>query len=93
MAAPIAPIASLALRYGAVALATYAATRAIPKMRRDQRVEDCLDQVEEGIELRQDDGQFNGSARFKRTIRMHNSGPGIEVDFTSLARITFRRVD
>jgi len=93
MAIPIAPIASLALRYGAVALATYVATKAIPKMRRDQAVEDCLDQVGEGIELRQDDGQINGSARIKRTIRLHAIGPGIEIDFTSLARLKIQRVN
>ncbi|MGV6839860.1 MAG: hypothetical protein ACWA40_06670 [Planktomarina sp.] len=92
MALPIAPIASIALRYGAVAIATYAATKAIPHMRRDQRVEDCLDQVEEGIELRQEDGQFNGAARVKRTIRLNPTGPGLEFDFTSLARLKVKRV-
>ena len=38
MAIQFAPIAGLALRYGAVALATYAATRSLSSGRLDQNV-------------------------------------------------------
>ncbi|MEM6896796.1 MAG: hypothetical protein AAF576_05420, partial [Pseudomonadota bacterium] len=70
MAIPLAPIAGVALRYGAVALAAYAATRTIPQLRRDQPTEDALDQVEEGIETRRDPEQMNATARFRRVVRL-----------------------
>ncbi|MEM8592720.1 MAG: hypothetical protein AAGF13_09370 [Pseudomonadota bacterium] len=92
MALPIAPIAGVALRYGAVAVATYAATRAIPKLRRDQPTEDTLDKVEEGIEARRDPEQLNATARFRRIIRLGKSGPGVEIDATALTRIRVRRL-
>ena len=92
MAIPLAPIAGVALRYGAVAVATYAATRAIPKLRRDQATEDTLDTVEEGLETRRDPEQVNATARFRRVIRVGRNGPAVEIDATGLARIRLRRV-
>ncbi|MEO0486146.1 MAG: hypothetical protein AAF092_09570 [Pseudomonadota bacterium] len=93
MAIPLAPIAGIALRYGAVAVATYAATRAIPQLRRDQPTEDALDKVEEGVETRRDGEQVNATARFRRVLRAGKSGPGIEIDATALTRIRVRRVE
>jgi len=93
MALPLAPIAGVALRYGAVALATYAATRAIPKLRRDQAVEDALDEVNEGLETRRDPEQVNATARFRRVIRLGRTGPAVEVDAAALSRIRVRRVN
>lgn len=93
MVLPLAPIAGIALRYGAVALATYAATKAIPQLRRDQRTEDALDDVEEGVQMRRDANQANATARFRRVVRMGKTGPGVEVDFTTLSRVRFKKVD
>ncbi|MEM6944920.1 MAG: hypothetical protein AAF565_14335 [Pseudomonadota bacterium] len=87
-----APIAALALRYGTVALVTYAATRTIPKLRRDQETEDTLDKVEEGIETRRDAEQVNATARFRRVIRLGRTGPAVEIDATALSRLRIRRV-
>ena len=92
MALPLAPIATVALRYGAVALTTYAATRAIPKLRRDQPTEDALDDVEEGLATRRDGQQVNATARFRRTLRLGTSGPGLEIDATALTRIRIRKI-
>lgn len=96
MALPIAPIAGVALRiglrYGAVALATYAVARAAGDTPRDQRAEDAMDDVPEGVHVRRDDEQINGAGRFRRTVRLGPDGPGIEVDATTLTRIRFRRV-
>ena len=92
MAIHLAPVAGVALRYGAVALAAYAATRAIPKLRRDQRVEDTLDTVEEGLEARRDSEQVNATGRFRRVIRLGQRGPGVEIDAVALTRIRVRRV-
>lgn len=92
MPLPIAPIAGLAFRYGAVALATYAISRNLPATPRDQRAEDAMDDVSEGLSLGKDEEQVNGSARFKRTIRLGSSGPGLEIDATALTRIKFKKV-
>ena len=92
MAEPLAPLAGIALRYGAVALATYAATRAIPKLRRDQPTEDTLDTVEEGVHLRRDPEQVNATGRFRRVVRLGRDGPGVEIDAAALTRIRFRKV-
>ncbi|MEM9437863.1 MAG: hypothetical protein AAGA15_12550 [Pseudomonadota bacterium] len=87
-----APIAAIALRYGTVALVTYAATRTIPRLRRDQETEDALDKVEEGIETRRDAEQVNATARFRRVIRLGRTGPAVEIDATALSRLRIRRV-
>ena len=92
MALPLAPVATVALRYGAVALATYALTRRIDRAPRDQRAEDAFDDTAEGAALRREPGQVNGAARMKRTIRLGTSGPGIEIDASALGRIRMRRV-
>lgn len=92
MAVQFAPIAGLALRYGVVALATYAATRAIPQGRRDQRAEDALDDAPDGVTLRRDDEQVNATARWTRRYRFGATGPGVEIDAAGLGRFRIRRV-
>ncbi|MCK0126630.1 hypothetical protein MWU76_19725 [Gelidibacter sp. F2691] len=96
MALPLAPIAVVALRYGAVALTTYAIARSVERGRRDQRVEDALDEAPEGLTARRekaaDSEQVNATARMRRVIRLGENGPGIEVDAVGFTRIRFRRV-
>lgn len=92
MPLPIAPIAGFAVRYGAVALATYAMSRRIEKAHFDQRGEEAMDDVNEGLSLRRDNDQLNSAARYSRTIRVGKTGPGIEIDVTALGRIRFKKV-
>lgn len=92
MPVPVAPLAGLALRYGAVAVATYAVTQGIPKLRRSQPVEDALDEVDEGLATRRDSEQVNATGRIVRTIRLGRNGPGVEVDASVLTRIRIKRV-
>ena len=97
MPLPIAPIAGVALRlgmrYGAVALATYAISRAAQERgARDQRAEDAMDDLSEGVHFRREADQVNGGGRFVRTVRVGTSGPGVEIDASALTRIRFRRV-
>ncbi len=94
MALPLAPIAGVALRYGAVALAAYVVTRGIHRGRVDQRAEDAMDEVAEGLSAHRpaDREQFNGAARFRRVIRVGTTGPGVEIDITALGRMKLRRV-
>ena len=92
MPLPLAPIAGIALRYGVVAVATYAVTRRIERGFYDQRSEDAMNDVNEGLSLRRDKEQVNGTGRFKRTVRFGATGPGVEIDVTALGRIQFRRI-
>jgi hypothetical protein len=88
----MAPIAGIALRYGAVALATYAATRAMAPGRLDQAVEDAMDDTPEGVTFRRDSDQANGTARWVRTFRFGSTGPGVKIDATGFARVKVSRV-
>ena len=92
MPLPLAPIAGIALRYGAVAIATYAVARRIERGHFDQRAEDAMDDVNEGLSVRKDREQINGTVRYRRVIRLGKQGPGVEFDVTTLGRIRFRKV-
>ena len=92
MALPLAPIAVVAIRYGTVAVATYALARSIERGRRDQRAEDALDDAPEGITARHEKEQVSSTARMRRVIRLGKNGPGIEIDAVSLTRIRFKKV-
>lgn len=94
MALPLAPIAGVALRYGAVALAAYALSRKIGMSQTDQRSEDALDRVPEGVNAHRprDRDQMNASARFRRVVRLGVDGRGVEIDATALGRIRFRKI-
>jgi len=92
MALPLAPIAGIALRYSIVAVATYVVTRRVERGFYDQRAEDALDDVNEGLSLRRDADQLNGTGRFRRVIRLGAAGPGVEIDVTTLGRVRLRKV-
>ena len=94
MALPLAPLAVVAAKYGALALAGYALARQIQPGHLNQRTEDALDEVEEGLStLRpRDREQVNGAIRFRRVIRLGLNGPGFEIDATMLGRVRMRRV-
>ena len=92
MPLPLAPIAGFAVRYGAVALAAYAVTRKVAIGRRDQRAEDAMDDLDEGISVRREAGQTNTTARFRRTIRAGEDGPGVEIDISALGRFSIRKI-
>lgn len=92
MPLPVAPIAAFALRYGSVALATWAAARQFSPGRRDQRAEDALDDTPEGLTARREPEQMNATGRMRRVIRWGNSGPAVEIDATALGRLRIRRL-
>lgn len=94
MALPLAPIAGVALKYGAVALATYALSRQVQRGRTDQRAEDALDDIPEGLSAHRprDRDQINATARMRRVLRLAGGRLGVEIDAVALGRIRFRRV-
>lgn len=96
MALPLAPLASAALKYGAVAVAAaIVARRALAEGRTDQRAEEALDDLSEGLAAhrpRDRRGQMNLAGRLRRTVRIGASGPGWEIDLAGLARLRVRRI-
>lgn len=91
MALPLVPTAIVAARYAAVGLAVYAAWRASAPARRDQRTEDALDDLPEGTTLHRDADATRATMRLRRTIRLGDSGPGLEIDLAALGRLRLRR--
>ena len=100
MPLPLAPLLPLALRLGMVATASYAVTRWVRSRshigRTDQRAEDALDDLGEGLAVhrpadRVADSQTNASARFRRMI--HFRGKTWEIDAAGMARFRLRQAD
>lgn len=95
MPLPIVPIAGIALRYGVVAIAAYAASRRIPRGRTDQRAEDAFDDLHEGVAVHRPPdrpGQTNVAARFRRVLRFGAAGPAVEIEASAFGRLRFRKV-
>lgn len=94
MAVPIPPLAFLALRYGAVAVAGFAAARYAQRGRFSPEVEAEMDAAPAGLHMAKDSdaggGQLAASARFVKELRL---GARFRVDGTALARLKIRRVE
>jgi hypothetical protein len=96
MPLPLAPLLPLVLRFGIVATTTFALTRLVAATypgRTDQRAEDALDDLGEGLSLhrpadRADDRQANATARLRRVIRFR--GKTWELDAGAMARFRLR---
>ena len=95
MPLPLVPIAGVALKYGGVALAAWWVARSvrIQPARIDQRAEDALDDLDEGLAARRptDREQANMTGRFRRVVRLPDGG-AVEIDAAFLARFRARRV-
>ena len=92
MPLPLAPVAGIALRYGVVALTAYTIARKVGRGHFDQRADEAMDDVNEGLTLRREKEQLNTTARYHRTIRFGTNGPGVEIDITALGRIRLRKI-
>ena len=66
----LAPITGFAIEYGAVALATYAATRAIPQLPRSQPTAGALDEVGKGLSLRRGRDQLNAISHWRQNVKL-----------------------
>ncbi|MBV1867639.1 MAG: hypothetical protein KUG69_07005 [Marinosulfonomonas sp.] len=92
MPLPLAPVAGIALRYGAIAFAAYTVARKIERGHFDQRADEAMDDVNEGLTVRREKEQLNTTARYRRAIRFGADGPGVEIDITALDRIRLRKI-
>ncbi|WP_225030075.1 hypothetical protein [Xinfangfangia pollutisoli] len=97
MPLPLAPLLPIALRLGAVAVAGLAAGRWVARRshpgRTDQRAEDALDDLGEGVAFhrpadRAEDRQANAGARLRRVIRFR--GRIWELDAGLMARVRLK---
>ena len=97
MPLPLAPLIPLAVRLGIVASTTWAVTRWVRSAshpgRTDQRAEDALDELGEGLSVHQpadraEDRQTNATARVRRVVRFR--GRTWEVDAGLMARLRLR---
>ena len=66
----LAPITGFAIEYGAVALSTYAATRAILQLPRSQPTADALDEVGKGLSLRRGREQLNAISHWRQNVKL-----------------------
>lgn len=84
---PLVPIA-------AATIAAIAVARAARPVRIDQRGEEALDAMAEGIGVSRVPGreQTSATARLRRVIRLRPGGPGLEFDAGLLGRLRVRRV-
>lgn len=97
MPLPLAPVAVFALRAGLAATAVWAVRaglrRAARVGRTDQRAEDALDAMDEGLAAHvppDRDGQRNAAVRLRRVIRW--AGGAVEVDLAAMGRLRVRRL-
>ncbi len=95
MPLPLAPIALFALRTGTVAATVWVVRCALTPRpgRTDQRAEDALDDLDEGIAAHAPTdrtGQRNLAARVKRVFRWGDGG--IEIDAGLMARWRVTRI-
>lgn len=97
MPLPLAPLLPLVVRLGLVATTTLVVTRWVRSStypgRTDQRAEDALDELGEGVSLhrpsdRAEDRQTNATARVRRVIRFR--GRAYEVDAGLMVRFRLR---
>lgn len=92
MAIQIPPLAFLALRYGAVAVAGFAAARYAKPGRFSDAVEGEMDSAPDGFDVRKAPGQLSMAGKFTKTLRAGRFGPGFRVEGTALARLKIRRL-
>ncbi|MFN4130059.1 MAG: hypothetical protein ACK4GC_09620 [Paracoccaceae bacterium] len=98
MPLPLAPLLPLALRLGAIAAVGFIAQRLIRRHghtgHTDQRAEEALDDLDEGLAAhrpRDAAGQRNTTFRLRRTFRM--GGKSFEFDAGAIARLRLRQIE
>ena len=107
MALPLVPLAGVAAKYGAVALAGYVLARRIMPGRTDMRAEDALDDLPDGVTLNLPSGDADGAGvgdsigrehrfgltgRWRRTVLPAGQAGGVEIDLAGFLRLRLRRV-
>ena len=92
MAIQIPPLAFFVLRYGAVAVAGFAAARFAPRGRLSPAVEAEMDAAPDGLQLCKAPGQLAASGKITKNWRVGRFGPLFRIDGTALARLRIWRL-
>ena len=92
MALNIPPMAFVVLRYGAVAVAGFAAARYAPRGKFSPAVEAEMNAAPDGVQMCRAPGQLAASGKITRTLRLGRFGPKFRLDGTALARVRMRRL-
>ncbi|ABD53238.1 hypothetical protein [Jannaschia sp. CCS1] len=92
MALNIPPMAFIVLRYGAVAVAGFAAARFAPRGTLSPAVEAEMDATPDGMQMCKAPGQLAAAGKITKTLRVGRLGPMFRVDGTALARLKIRRL-
>lgn len=87
----LSPLFWTLFRYVLFAGLVAAASRQAGLGARDQRVEDALDDLDDGLALRRDADTTRLTGRTRRRIRIPG-GPGVEVDLAGFGRLRLRRI-
>lgn len=90
---PLAPAAVTALKLGGVAFAALWVARRVHRARIDQRAEDALDDLPDGLAASRprDREQVNAAGRFRRRFGWARGGREVEIDAAFLARLRVRK--
>lgn len=92
MAIPIPPLAFIVLRYGAVAVAGFAAAKYAPRGRLSPAVEAEMNAAPDGVQMCKAPGQLAMAGKFTKVLRAGRFGPKFRMDGTALARLRIRRL-
>lgn len=92
MALNIPPMAFIALRYGAVVVAGFAAARYAPRGRLSPAVEAEMDAAPDGFQMCKAPGQLAAAGKITKYWRAGRFGPRFRLDGTALARLRIRRI-
>jgi len=94
MPLPLVPIAGAALKYGGVAFFAWLVTRSVSPARIDQRAEDALDILPDGLSVRRptDRDQTNATGRLRRRLHLPGMDRPVEVEAAFYARFRARKV-
>lgn len=93
MPLPLVPIAGVALKYGGVALAAWLVARNVTPARIDQRAEDALDALPDGLAMRRpaDRDQTTVTGRLMRRVQLPTMARPVVVDAAFYARFRLRK--
>ncbi|MEM9318278.1 MAG: hypothetical protein AAGA70_04650 [Pseudomonadota bacterium] len=89
MAAPLAPVAGIALKYAAAAATGYLLARALPAGDADPRADAAMDAMPDGLTASADDNAARAGFRWRRAVKL--GAVGAQIDAALLGRLRVRR--
>ncbi|MEM1272384.1 MAG: hypothetical protein AAGF88_01135 [Pseudomonadota bacterium] len=88
MAAPIAPIAGIALKYAAVLACGYLIARRLPERAPDPRADGAMDDMADGFAASADENTVRAGMRWRRAVKIGAVGARIDAAVLTRFRVT-----